>query len=190
MAFTDLVFPHGVPSAKTLAKDLVACGIPVTDSRGWRVDFHALRHTFASLLAHAGVSEAVRVKLTRHSEWKQTDHYTDPQSLPLFAEMAKMSAQSLAPILAPKFGKTGQNEGKPVPSDTPKEAAEIVAIDEGRTELDHAVPDLDRCTAGGERGIRTHGTLPSNSPRPPASTHASWAARGSSGRAAVRPVGE
>ena len=63
VAFTDLVFHHGVPSAGTLAKDLVACGVPVTDSRGWRGDFHALRNTFTSLLAGAGVSEAVRVKL-------------------------------------------------------------------------------------------------------------------------------
>jgi integrase len=43
----------------------------------YRVDYHALRHTFASLLANVGVSELVRLKLARHSEWKQTDRYTD-----------------------------------------------------------------------------------------------------------------
>jgi integrase len=106
LTFTDLVFAYGVPSAKTLAKDLVACGIPVTDSRGWRVDFHALRHTFASLLANVGVSELVRVKLARHSEWKQTDRYTDPRSLPLFTEMQKLGVALPSSIASPKSGKT------------------------------------------------------------------------------------
>jgi hypothetical protein len=154
VAFTDLVFHLGVPSPKTLAKDLVACGIPVEDSRGWRVDFHALRHTFASLLANAGVSEAMRVNLTRHSEWKQTDHYTDPQSLSFFAEMEKLSAQTLAPILAPNSGKTGQNGGNPVQSDPPKKPAEIVAIDDGKTDLEHDEPTWKSGTDGAQGGTR------------------------------------
>ena len=49
VAFTVLVFHLGVPSPKPLAKDLIACGIPVEDSRGWRVDFHALRHILTIL---------------------------------------------------------------------------------------------------------------------------------------------
>jgi len=55
-------------------------------------DFHALRHTFTSLLATVGISEPARVKLARHSEWRQTDRYIDPQNLPLFAEMKKLTA--------------------------------------------------------------------------------------------------
>ena len=42
---------------------------------------------FACLFAAAGVSELARVKLTPHSEWRQTDRYTDAQSLPLFTEI-------------------------------------------------------------------------------------------------------
>jgi integrase len=104
VAFTDLVFHLGVPSAKSLAKDLVDCGIPVTDSRGWRVDFHALRNTFISLLRTAGVSEGGRVKLARHSEWRQTDHYTDPHA----------AGKSVANILA-ELRATGAND-RPIPS--------------------------------------------------------------------------
>jgi integrase len=74
----------------TMRTDLAAAGIPFEDERGFRADFHALRHTFASLLAQAGVSELMRVKLARHSDWRQTDRYTDPSSLPLFAEMEKL----------------------------------------------------------------------------------------------------
>jgi len=82
--FSDRVFLRGLPSVKSLTKDLTACGLPVEDKRGYRVDFHALRHTLTSMLANVGVSELARVKLARHSEWRQTDRYTDPQSIPLF----------------------------------------------------------------------------------------------------------
>ena len=159
VGFTDLVFHLGVPSAATLAKDLVACGIPVVDSRGWRVDFHALRNTFISLMRTAGVSEGGRVLLARHSEWRQTDHYTDPESSSLFGEMGKLESLISAPILAPNFGKTGQNGSNPVQSDPPKKSAEIIAIDDGRTDLGKAVPSWEGRVAGGERGIRTPGRI-------------------------------
>jgi hypothetical protein len=94
--FSGRVFPRGIPSAKTLAKDLQACGLTVEDARGYRVDFHALRHTFANLLASAGVSELARVKLARHTGWKQTDRYTDPTSLP-HSPRSKNSVRSYLP---------------------------------------------------------------------------------------------
>ena len=49
---------------------------------------HAIPLRFG-LLASAGVSELARVKLASHTEWKQTDRYTDPTSLPLFSEIEK-----------------------------------------------------------------------------------------------------
>ncbi len=109
---TDLVFPRGLPSVKSLRKDLVASGIPLEDERGYRVDFHALRHTFTSLLATVGISELARVKLARHSEWRMTDRYTDPQSLPLFAEMEKLASVLPSSIASPKSGFLGQKQAK------------------------------------------------------------------------------
>jgi site-specific recombinase XerC len=50
-----LVFPRGVVSAKALAKDLQVCGISVKDELGRVVDFHALRHSFATMLGCAGI---------------------------------------------------------------------------------------------------------------------------------------
>jgi integrase len=108
----DRVFPRGLPSVKSLSKDLAACGIPLEDERGYRVDFHALRHTFTSLLATVGISELARVKLARHSEWRQTDRYTDPQSLPLFTEMEKLTAALPSSIASPKTGFFGQKQAK------------------------------------------------------------------------------
>ncbi len=122
--FTGRVFPRGLPSVKTLAKDLQACGIAVEDERGFRVDFHALRHTFVSLLSTAGISELARVKLARHSEWKQTDRYTDPHSIPLFAEMDKLALSLPSPIPSPNSGKTRPNEGKVVQSESEQPTAE------------------------------------------------------------------
>jgi hypothetical protein len=105
--FSGKVFPRGLPSVVTLARDLAACGIEPENEQG-RVDFHALRHTFASILANVGVSELVRVKLARHSEWRQTDPYTDPASLPLFAEMEKYASALPSSIPSPISGKKGQ----------------------------------------------------------------------------------
>lgn len=92
----------------------------------------------------AGVSEAVRVKLARHSEWKQTDQYTDPQSLQLFIEIEKLNPQALAPILAPKSGKMCPKKGKSGNNPTDGIAAKTVAIDDGRAGLGKAVPSWDR----------------------------------------------
>lgn len=62
------VFRSGVPSAKTLRKDLTACGIPYLDELGRRVDFHALRHTFNTMLQRAGVPPRIIMELMRHSD--------------------------------------------------------------------------------------------------------------------------
>jgi len=146
--FTGLVFPRGLPSVRMLAKDLDACGIPVEDERGFRVDFHALRHTFASILANVGVSELVRVKLARHSEWRQTDRYTDAASLPLFAEMEKfasvMPGGQPSPIPSLFSGKKGPKSANPDQTGVPGSSAEIIAMPSESANLPKAVPSWDR----------------------------------------------
>ena len=156
---TGKVLRRGVPSVKTLSADLGACGIKVEDDRGFRADFHALRHTFASILAGSGVSEMVRQKLSRHSTWRQTDHYTDEKSLPLFAEMAKFAAQLPSPVASPTaslnadfscsdLSKAGQSSAK---SGTEK----IVSFIGESPLLDKAVPTWDNDTDGARGGTRT-----------------------------------
>ncbi len=54
-------------SAKMLRADLVAAGIEPIDSRGRKLDFHALRHTFVSRLVSAGVQPKIAQALARHS---------------------------------------------------------------------------------------------------------------------------
>lgn len=95
------------------------------------------------------------MKLTRHSEWKQTNDYTDPQSLSFFVEMEKLAAQTLAPILAPNSGKTGQNGGNPVQTSTQKKPAEIVAIDDDRMDLGKVNQPWEKVANGAQGGTRT-----------------------------------
>ncbi len=63
-----------VPKAlvKILDRDLVAAGIPKRDDRGRTVDVHALRHTFGTNLAKAGVPLRTAQTLMRHSDPRLT----------------------------------------------------------------------------------------------------------------------
>jgi len=156
---SDLVFPRGVPKPSTLAKDLVACGISVQDARGFRVDFHALRHTYSSLMGSAGVNELARMKLSRHRSWKMTDRYTDVQVLPLHEEIAKFGSALASSIASLKSGKTGQNEATPVQLPVLGLEPESSVFVSGRPDLANAVQDWSRSQSGGEGGIRTPDTL-------------------------------
>src|SRR5262249_7561896 len=48
--FNGRVFRRGVPTPRSLTADLIAAGIEPIDNLGRRVDFHSMRHTFATLL--------------------------------------------------------------------------------------------------------------------------------------------
>ncbi len=148
-----LVLPGGVPSAVTLGKDLVAAGVPIQDERGWRVDFHALRHTYASLLGAAGVSEGARVKMVRHREWRQTDHYTDPNSVPLFAGMEKLSALLPSSLASPNSGKPCPAEGNAVQREGATTSAEVVEFPAESPLLAKAVPSWESLALASPRGF-------------------------------------
>ena len=57
---------------RTLNRDLAAAGIPKIDAQGRTVDVHAMRHTFATLMARSGVMPATAQKLMRHSDIRLT----------------------------------------------------------------------------------------------------------------------
>jgi len=63
--------------ARMLRGDLEAAGISWEDDADQTVDFHALRHTFISLMARAGVAPKVLMDLARHSDINLTmKHYS------------------------------------------------------------------------------------------------------------------
>lgn len=78
------VFRGLVPRVPTFKKDLAAAGIPFLDEHGRRMDLHALRKTFGTMLAANGVPLRVCMELMRHSESRLTEKvYTDSSHLPL-----------------------------------------------------------------------------------------------------------
>jgi integrase len=138
------VFRLGVPTAKTLLIDLAACGIKGVDEHGRHLDFHALRHTFATMLARAGVSPRVAMELMRHSDMRLTAKtYTDAMSLPLFGELEKITPLLPSLIASLKCEKPGLKVAKPVQNGLPKSEAKTVLNDDAGATLTELVPPLE-----------------------------------------------
>jgi integrase len=98
----QLAFPT-VPRVRTFRNDLERAGIAFEDNDGRRVDFHALRDTFGTHLAAAGVAPFVLKELMRHSTVQQSEkYYIDARHLPLAAAVASLPTFSVAS--APRDG--------------------------------------------------------------------------------------
>ena len=73
----DPVFPR-FPRIERFQRDLKKAGVAYRDSAGRVADFHALRKTFGTNMAQAGVPSRVAMALMRHSDRRLTDKiYTD-----------------------------------------------------------------------------------------------------------------
>ncbi len=60
--------PHKGNMARMLKKDLTKAGIDPANNGSGKLDFHALRHTFGTLLAAGGTHPKTAQKLMRHSD--------------------------------------------------------------------------------------------------------------------------
>jgi len=110
-ARSRLVFKVGTKPARALYRDLEAAGVAKVDELGRKVDFHALRHTFATNLARRGVSQRLAQELMRHSEPRLTAQiYTDASQLPTFEAIEKL----------PWFG-VAENDNGNTPSQIPSQ---------------------------------------------------------------------
>ena len=111
-------------AAEMLRGDLEAAGIPYQDDEGRFLDFHALRHTFGTNLAKAGVPPKVAQELMRHSDVKLTlNTYSHVglhdlagaieqlPSVPALTEVAQTGTDSVvAPVVALKTGNIGSSQ--------------------------------------------------------------------------------
>jgi integrase len=87
------VFHGQVPRVRTFQKDLARSGIAYIDESGRRMDFHALRVTYGTMLAVNNVPLADAMYLMRHSDPKLTMRiYTDASQLALNDSLAKLPA--------------------------------------------------------------------------------------------------
>ena len=68
------IWPGAWPAraAEMLRQDLTAAGIAYRDEDGRVADFHALRHSFVTLLSQSGVGPKVAQELARHSDIRLT----------------------------------------------------------------------------------------------------------------------
>jgi len=90
---------------RILDRDLAAAGIPKRDERGRTVDVHAMRGTFASHLAAAGVSPVTLKTLMRHARIETTlKHYADPALLDVAGAVEMLPAMSSASASAVATG--------------------------------------------------------------------------------------
>ena len=89
-----------IPTMPNYRADLRAAGIAYKDAQGRQADFHALRHTFGTMLAQTGTGLRTAMELMRHTDAKLTMNvYTDP------ALLATATAVESLPAL------TGENAG-------------------------------------------------------------------------------
>ncbi len=91
MPSNSLVLAGRMPTMKKMLGHLAQAGIPYVDDQGRRLDFHALRMTFDTNLAIAGVSDAVRMKAMRHKTPRLTmETYLDGEKVPVASALAKL----------------------------------------------------------------------------------------------------
>ncbi len=87
--------------------------LKATDSEGRVVDFHALRVTYCTSLARAGVSLVVAQRLMRHSDPKLTANtYTRLEALDLHRAVAALESPS--PLPSPKPAISHPDEAQPL----------------------------------------------------------------------------
>jgi integrase len=128
----DPVFNIPADLIKRFHADCRRAGIDQIDDRGKRVDLHALRKTFGTRLAMAGVPLTVAQRLMRHSDPKLTSNlYTDVRLLDLHGAVESMAAigQSSSKVVAKVVATSGM----------PKQFESIdVNSDEGEGQSRHA----------------------------------------------------
>jgi integrase len=109
-----------MPDMKSMAKDLLAAGIArrddenkiiISDSRGRRADFHALRHTFKSNVDRVGCTQAVSDALTRHGDKTVADGYRHAELSEMLDALRQIPDPSPTEIGTEKAVKTGTHDG-------------------------------------------------------------------------------
>src|ERR1700688_3081514 len=87
----SILFSGVMPTMKRFKADLTAAGIEFINAKGYRADFHSLRHTLATNLARAGTAPRVAMEIMRHSDMRLTSTtYTDAGLLPVADAVLKL----------------------------------------------------------------------------------------------------
>ena len=136
---SDYVFRGKVPRVPTFKHDLEAAGIPFEDETGRRLDIHALRKSFGTMLAVSGAPLRVGMELMRHSESRLTEKvYTDASHLPLQPALDALPSLNVPEISTPQRTPagvfSGHSESSPVTTRHESPISQVVAHDTSRHE--------------------------------------------------------
>ena len=94
----ERVFQLSPRISRTFRQDLLRAKIEPLDALGKKLDFHALRKTFATRLAQRGVAQRLTQELMRHQDANLTAlNYTDANLLPTFDAVASLTWEGKAP---------------------------------------------------------------------------------------------
>jgi integrase len=108
----EFAFRGFVPRVPTFKKDLKAAGIPFEDEHGRRIDIHALRKSFGTMLAVSGAPLRVGMELMRHSESRLTETvYTDASHLPLLPAINALPSLFVPETSTPRSTLAGDFSG-------------------------------------------------------------------------------
>ena len=150
---------------RILHRDADAAGIPKRDKRGRTVDVHALRGTFGTHLARAGVDAVTLKTLMRHKRIETTlRYYVDDGLLEVDRAVATLPALLTAPHTPEVARATGTDDARAV--------ALGVALTSGRTRRTESTrgnrADLDDC------GVVDANALPATDTAAKASEAKGW----------------
>lgn len=112
-----------VPDPKTIRKDLIKAKVEFTVD-GRRLDFHALRHTFASNLDSTGASFSTKKALMRHADSDITEGYSHARMVELHRAIERLPTPE---AIAPKVNANGTQTGQTTFSSLPARSLEEVA---------------------------------------------------------------
>ena len=155
-----LVFPAGVPRNRDLRTDYTRAGIPLMDSAGRKMDFHALRHTLCTLLQVTGATPREAMAAMRHSDMRLTQKvYTDANALrtreailrlPFFTDSRPDSRNASQPPVPP-----GLDQSRRVAEATETGSVQVATVERVRRVEAHRVAACQVRENGGGGGNRT-----------------------------------
>ncbi|MGE5607923.1 MAG: tyrosine-type recombinase/integrase [Bacillota bacterium] len=158
----DSVFP-AFPSMAEHRGYLKAAGIPWEDEQGRRADFHALRHTYGTLLSKAGVSPREAMELMRHTDLRLTMKvYTDPRLFDLAGAVEKLPLPTFKPAAIAQ--QANGTDGKAINQDI----ASVQVADRVATATLHgpSLPPMARSSASDNTAVNA-GAAPNCKQKPP-----------------------
>ncbi len=137
-----------MPRIPTFKRDLAAADIPFEDVRGRRIDLHGPRKTYGTMLATAGVSPQVAMKLMRHSNMKLAmGVYTDVAQLPMIGEAARLSSLTLPQPVAVSNPAAAESSEKRAQLRAQRDAQTGIAASPGESSPDATGQTYAHCNA-------------------------------------------